>query len=141
MAAFLSREALLAAFVEETAAKACTWGESDCAMMAAEWVARARGLDASRIIRGRYRDALTARRLCKREGGFMSIVARSLDGAGLDRTDAPRTGDVGVIEVPSGETAGGVGGVMGIRFGGLWIVRAEQGVAARPWPFVAAWQV
>ncbi len=118
------------------------WGETDCCIVLADWVRRARGLDydPAESVRWTY-DSLAS---CHREVGWIrdpvAAVASILEGVvGLRRTDTPRRGDVGVV-------LGVVGGretPVGAAFSGeRWISKAEHGITVhRPRQVLAAWDV
>lgn len=118
------------------------WGESDCCILLADWVRRARGLDYDPVdhLRWTY-DSLAT---CHKEVGWLrdpvGAVGAVLEGrVGLRRTDTPRRGDVGVVlgMVDGRETP------VGAAFTGeRWITKAPRGITAhRPRRVLAAWDV
>jgi hypothetical protein len=118
------------------------WGESDCCILLADWVRRARGLDYDPAERVRWTyDSLAT---CHKEVGWLrdpvGAVGAILEGVvGLRRTDTPRRGDVGVVLaiVDGREMA------VGAAFTGeRWISKAQNGITVhRPRRVLAAWDV
>lgn len=118
------------------------WGETDCCIVLADWVRRARGLDydPAESVRWTY-DSLAS---CHRQVGWLrdpvAAVGSILEGVvGLERTDTPSRGDVGVVLgcVEGRETP------VGAAFTGRqWISKAEHGITVhRPRQVLAAWDV
>jgi hypothetical protein len=115
------------------------WGVSDCMLAVADYVNAIVGGDCAARYRGKYKTA----RQCMRVSRFHEDAVRPMrlcfGGAGLSETNAPKRGDVGVIEILSDR-----GAVMngGICLGDQWAIRAETGVIiTRPLRVVAAWNV
>lgn len=131
----LSRERRLAAYLSHSARKPFAWGSHDCCLFVAGWIEAERGECPAGGFRGRYRTALGAARLIHRAGGFTPFLARLAATAGLCRTEAPRPGDVGVVD------AGGEP-VAAIRTRIGWAaIKSSGGYAVRPWPCLQAWEV
>lgn len=97
-----STEARLAAFLRETAAKSLVWGQHDCGLWLADWIAYWLGVDdPASDLRGRYHDAES----CQRAIGsvaYPTLVGRLARRAGLRMTRTPEIGSVGVVSGPSG---------------------------------------
>lgn len=131
----------LSAFLDEAAGWSHAWGEHDSMLLIADWMVRATGRDPAAAWRGRYRTALGARRIIKREGGKTALLQAAFDAAGCARRIHPgeaRAGDVGLVEVLTAcgkiEPAGAICG------GALWMVQGVRGLIAGPVEAVAAWR-
>jgi len=102
------------------------WGECDCMLVLADWVAEVRGVDPAAEIRGQYWDALS----CERLTGFITApveaAARFFDTAGLERTDTPARGDIGVLRLAGERHAVGA-----LWNGAAWIMKGEAGATSR----------
>lgn len=100
----------------------------------------ATGADPAAKYRGTYGTPQQARAVWRRNG-FMSTIGDALDGIGLERTQDPQPGDVGVIDIPRRELVPVIGAVMGIRVGNLWAVPAAHGMRIADYRTVTAWRV
>lgn len=73
------------------------WGQTDCVLVLADWVARVTGVDPAAEVRMTYTDAAE----CQKATGFLRDPVGTLDRfaglAGLSRADRPARGDVAVI--------------------------------------------
>jgi len=125
----------LSVFLRAAARADFAWGACDCALVMADWCRRARGIDPAARLRGRYRTARGALRAVRRRGGFEAAVRALMDEAGFAITDAPRPGDVGLIEHPI------AGLVCAIRCAPGWAVKSPAGVALGAFPTRVAWRV
>jgi hypothetical protein len=68
---------LLAEFIEKRRHMAFEWGTHDCCLFVCDAVLAITGIDpAQDVFRGKYRDALGARRLLRRHGGVEKIAAK-----------------------------------------------------------------
>lgn len=119
------------------------WGGlsgDDCTTFCARWIEYSIGIDPAAPFRGSYTDAAGAEEVLRSFGGLVAFVDRHLAAVGLERTDEPQTGDVGVIVAPSA-LDGEFKHIAAIRFGPLWMTLSPAGVCARRADFVAAWRV
>lgn len=130
-----TRNERLTAFLAEGARTPFVWGVRDCAMWVADWIAAERGADPAHDLRGTFRCHLGSARLQRRSGGLTTLVAGPLAAGGLVETDKPAAGDVGVVMTKAGEIAGICMG------GGLWAVKAKDGVAVAPAALIKAWSI
>lgn len=108
---------------------------SDCMLSIADYLVDATGIDCATRYRGRYRSA----RECAKLSGYLrdpvKPFADCVAEIPLAETDAPRRGDVGVIDT-------GAGVVGAICLGDQWALRGEAGVVfGRPLRVLAAWSV
>ncbi|MEH6676124.1 DUF6950 family protein [Phenylobacterium sp.] len=127
---------MLDQFLEDAAARSFRDGEWDCQLFPAEWVRRVTGLDPAAEWRGRYRTVLGRERILKREGGPLAVMTRGAESVGLQRTNDPRRGDVGLIRV-AGRHYGAV--CLGARWA---VVDAMRGLAVtKPDAVLRAWEV
>lgn len=110
------------------------WGERDCALWACSWVAEARGIDPAAKWRGVCNDGRHAARIIAEAGSLLAICREAFGAAGLQETDAPEPGDIGVIDTP-------VGQAVVIRTKRGWAWKSEKGLTVVPSPYLAAWKV
>ena len=125
----------LSAFLRAMARADFAWGRCDCAITMADWCRRACGIDPAAPLRGHYRTARGALRTVRRRGGFEAVVRTLMAEAGFAATDAPRPGDVGLIEHPV------AGPACAIRCALGWAVKSPAGLALGDFPTRAAWRV
>jgi hypothetical protein len=128
----------LARFLAEAARRPLVFGEFDCGLWLADWVRESRGIDAAAHLRGRYHDARGMRRVLKREGGLLQVVAGCARAAGLRRTNAPNAGAIGVVETLG--LKGKRQHVGAICTGPRWAFISES-VSVAPAIPLAAWQI
>lgn len=84
-------------FLSSEAQKPFRWGVSDCASTADRWIKIKAGLSPLARAGLIYRDEYDATALLIERGGFPVIVNRAMKLVGFEKTDAPKTGDVGLI--------------------------------------------
>ena len=106
--------------------KPFVWGETDCMLVLADWIARVRGVDPASAIRGTY----DSRGSCQRETGFLrdpvAAVERCLATiGGLERVSAPRAGDMALILVR--EPDGRVSPCGALWLGEAWACKGPSG--------------
>lgn len=121
-------------YLAEGARLPFVWGVRDCVPWACGWVAQERGFDPLAAIRGAYDSRLSCARFLRRQGGLLALARREMDAAGLGETQAPRAGDVGIIETA-------IGPMGAIRAGSVWAVKTLDGVAFLETPHLAAWEI
>lgn len=109
------------------------WGASDCFLSVldhAEEVIGRRYPD-----RPRYRSALEAQRILKRHGGFQAYCELVFARLGLEATEQPVRGDVGLVDIP------GTGLTACVCLGNSWAARGEGSFTMVQAPAVIAWSV
>jgi hypothetical protein len=111
------------------------WGECDCSLAMADWVRVRRGVDPAATLRGRYDSAAGAMRHVLRLGGFERMGRSLMAENGFETTDAPKVGDVGLVDHPS------VGPVFAIRCALGWAVKSPDGVAVDTYQTIVAWRL
>jgi hypothetical protein len=128
----------LADFLAEAAGTPFRWGASDCCLWLADWLVTQGRPDPAADLRGRYSTPLGCARLLNKRGGVLGVVASCAAKAGLTPADAPRAGDVGVVEVitPQGRAPAGA-----ICTGPRWAVRGVAGLIVAEMTPLAAWRV
>lgn len=87
----------IADFVAAEAQKPFRWGETDCASTADRWIdlrTRKSPLAQAGLV---YRDEYDATALLIERGSFPVVVNRAMRLVGFEKTEAPQTGDVGLI--------------------------------------------
>lgn len=102
----------LRAFMRSARRRPFVWGEFDCCLFAADWVALCTGRDPAATWRGTYSTETEARALMDSAGGMSGLLD-----AVLHRSDDPA---VGILETPQGEACA-------IRAGNLWAVLTPGG--------------
>jgi hypothetical protein len=126
--------AVLDSYLDRASRWPFDWNGNECsAAFVGDWL-RANGNHAADAYSGRFKTALGATRIIRREGGLVAIYDRAL-GA---RTDTPRRGDVGVVEAP---TARGPLPTGAICTGDAWAVLTGDGISIGPARVLAAWRV
>lgn len=133
--------AALPAFLADAGERGFAWGRNDCCLILADWVMAARGVpDPAAHLRGRYSTARGCARLQRRLGGVFELVASCARGAGLERTDTPGAGDIGLTWQQA--TPGGRWALTGsICTGRRWACLAIGGLVSAPAEVFAAWRV
>lgn len=129
-------------FVAGEIPKPWAWGEVDCTLFPADWVRAVTGVDPAASFRGKYDSELSAHRMLKSAGGFVAAISAEMALHGFDETDAPVSGDVGIVEViVDRKGAQERAPVSAILVGRRWVVRAIDGVQAGSFPLLKAWAV
>ena len=132
-------ERALAAFISGLAARPMVWGQSDCVMMAADWIKSRGHADPAAPYRGRYKTELGCARLLSKAGGVLAMMQSGAARIGLQITDTPEPGDVGCILVitPSGRPS-----EAGALFDGrLWVTIGRAGIFAASVKPLRVWRV
>ncbi|WP_133251529.1 DUF6950 family protein [Zavarzinia aquatilis] len=130
---------MLRDYLESCCRRRWEWGSHDCTLFAADWVLAVTGTDPAAGWRGRYGSADECRARLLNAGGLEAVVARAMTAARFSETDAPVTGDVGLVRAPT--ALDGMGVVSAIRQGDLWVVRGIRRLLAAPFPTARAWRV
>jgi hypothetical protein len=91
-------------FAEERRKLPFVWGQNDCCLFAANWVAKLTGVDPAASLRGKYTTAAGAARIIKRRGGMQAMVGKICAGHGWPMVNPKlaRRGDVVLIEQATG---------------------------------------
>ncbi|MET8524104.1 hypothetical protein [Nocardioides sp. NPDC004968] len=125
----------LAKYLRAGAARPFCWDSCDCCSWACGWVALRRGVDPSARWRGRYRTARGALLQIRRAGGdLLDVASEAMADAGLVPTEAPRPGDIGVVETDRGQA-------LAIRTPTGWAAKAAAGITVAPFGCLRAWSV
>lgn len=126
--------AVLDDYLDRASRRAFNWNGNDCsAAFVGGWL-KENGNNAADAYLGRFKTALGAARIVRREGGLVAIYDRALG----PRTDMPRRGAVGVVEAPTpiGPLPTGA-----ICTGDAWAVLTGEGISVGPAKVLAAWRV
>lgn len=108
------------------------WGTHDCCLFAADAVLAQTGEDPAAEFRGTYSDAASALGLLQDLGGLPAVAARAGDPI---PPLCARVGDIGLVEYEGRAS-------LAVCAGPVWLVPAEQGLAALPIDCaIAAWRV
>lgn len=102
------------------------WGETDCMLVLADWIAKVHGVDPAAHIRGTYDSPGS----CQRETGFLRAPVEAVERClatigGLPRVDTALPGDIAVIVLPNGR--GGTMAVGAIWTGTTWGCKGPEG--------------
>lgn len=126
-------------FLREYAGRKFQYGETDCALFLADWLAVCGyNQDPAEGIRGTYVDEYGCHRYLRENGGLLRIVARKARELRLERVD------------PASAPAGSVGVIRyaGTHFGairthsGRWAIKCNDGIfCSNRHKVVAAWRV
>lgn len=126
----------LRALVEELKGKPCVYGETDCSIIPAQWVADITG---KTFDWPEYSTREEAEAIIEKAGGLVEVWKPITRKLGLvERHDTPEIGDIGIIDTSLGH----VGGIW--LHGQTFIWRAEEGVrvlGVRSHRIVKSWQV
>lgn len=115
------------------------WGETDCMVVLADYLIALGYEDAAAQWRGKYDSALS----CQRVSGFLKdpvgVMESAATSIGLNPTDKPSRGDVGVVQILDHEGLKVMGAVC---LGMNWAFKGEQNiVVGKPAKVLAAWKV
>lgn len=129
----------LSDFLRAGAARPFVWGEADCCTFACDWVLTRLGKDPALPWRGRYRTARGAARHLLRgagawplSGALIPISAKAMESAGLQPTDAPKPGDIGLVETSNGFA-------LAIRTRTGWACKSPGGITVAPFHAFSVW--
>lgn len=115
-------------FLTAGAALPWVWGVSDCTIWVADWCVLHFRQDPAAIFRGRYADEAGAEVLIA--AGLARTIAPWMPP--LRVTDAPRRGDVGIIDIRGREVAA-------IWTGRRWAFRTPRGLGECPTRAIVSW--
>lgn len=111
------------------------FGQDDCTVgLASEWVRERTGIDFGAAVRGTYRTRDEGLEVLRQRGGWVSLLDGLFTPAGIERTDDPMTGDIGIVSQMGEDT-------LAIRLRNLWGVRALYGFGAVEANHIAAWRI
>lgn len=130
---------LLAHFIDGRRSRPFVWGQHDCCLFAADWVALATGHDPAEVWRGRYDSALAAHRIAAPFGGIGGLVVHALRLSGAEYVGAKHAtaGDVIIRDSVQGD-------VVGVVIGRDAAFVAEFGLTFAPItddPYAEFWRV
>lgn len=125
----------MSAFLRAMARASFAWGACDCSLVMADWCRLRRGVDPAASLRGRYRTASGAMRYIQQHGGYETAARTLMAASGFATTEAPKTGDVGLVAHPV------VGPIFAIRCRLGWAMKSPHGVAVGDYPALVAWRV
>ncbi len=117
---------LLTDFLAREAGERFVWGERDCLLFLADWVAYRHGVDPAAHMRGTYSTAAEADALADSVGGYGPMIEDCLRAVGLGwmHPAVAQAGDVGLIQPrPTAPLAGAV------NIGGPWAARGPSGLS------------
>lgn len=122
----------LDALIASRMAEPFAWGTHDCCLFAADAVLAQTDADPAAGLRGTYSDARGALELLTALGGLSMVAARA--GEPVPALLA-QVGDIGLVAHDGRE-------LLGVCAGPVWLVPAEQGLAALPIDSAtSAWRV
>jgi hypothetical protein len=134
----------LTRFLNHAAATPFQWGQHDCLLWLADWLAERRGLDPASELRGKYSTILQAARIVREAGGMERLVDISTRAMGISRATPGARGDIAVIRVggEGGEHFGNAAGA--ILLGGSAALICQAGLVMprlADVDLIAAWRV
>lgn len=133
-------------YLDEVLAAPWSWGGLnggfDCCFFAGNWIRAATARDPLEPYRGKYANALSARRLIAAKGGLKTMIGVEMSRCGFEPTERAEHGDVGVFEMnlqsdfylTSRDTAM-------IKDGPWWVGLSFDGIVAAPIKPSIAWRV
>ena len=124
---------MLEQFLEDMARRPFRDGAADCILTVADWIVLNGHPDPAAPFRGRYRTALGRERIVRREGGMLSVMEAGAARAGLEATEGPLRGDVGLVRMGDHTLAA-------ICLNRLWAAKGP-GVVVGPAEVLKAWRV
>ena len=124
---------MLDRFLDDMARRPFADGEADCILTVADWVVLNGHPDPAAPFRGRYRTALGRERIVRREGGMLAVMEAGAARAGLEATENPLRGDVGLVRMADRTVAA-------ICLNRLWAAKGA-GVVVGPAEVLKAWRV
>jgi len=125
----------LAAFLRTGGNSVFAWGSRDCCTWVCDWVLARRGIDPAAPFRGRYKTVRGAAGFIRRAGSLAIAVSQAMERAGLERTEAPDAGDIGLIATSDGDA-------LAIRTARGWASRGLRGITiSTSATCIVAWKV
>ncbi|BDM66219.1 hypothetical protein NFHSH190041_36710 (plasmid) [Shewanella sp. NFH-SH190041] len=123
---------LLGHFFAQNSTRPFSWGEWDCALMAADAVVEMTGHDYAEALRFQYHSSAGALKLIQPYGDLCGLISHLLGQEPLTETLKARRGDVAVIMNDGRQCAGIVWqhGVIATGAGGLVTVPLSAAIAA-----------
>lgn len=115
----------LARFLQAETSRVMTWGEWDCGLRIANWLAERLGIpDPAAHLRGRYHDQASCEAMIG--SPYPLVIARLIRSTGLKRTVEPKAGDPAIIRQPGGAP------IAAIRTAHGWTIPAAKGLIRVP---------
>ncbi|MCH4542918.1 DUF6950 family protein [Ochrobactrum sp. A-1] len=125
----------IADFIAMEARKPFAWGETDCVSTTDRWIRLATGLSPLAWINRTYASEDEANSILADRGGLAVLVNRAMRAVGIEKTSAPRAGDVGLIFHRDKLC-------MAIHAGDVWFAHDENGLIGAPLNAVwKAWRI
>jgi hypothetical protein len=117
------------------------WGWNDCVTLCADWVCKIRGFDPAENFRGTYQTAGECQRVHRFFTDPVGAIAPHLSSVGIERTDNPKPGDVGIVLTPP--DGGAARPHMALFVGSFWALKAQTGevITFKPFKIIATWSV
>ncbi len=133
----------LSDFLAGAATTPFQYGRFDCALMPADWCYLECGIDPAATVRNLYNSDEGWKKLVRERAGGDDLADGLIAlwvGLGLQsrlaRTDKPRLGDIGLVEVPGHGVFGAISG-----FHGRWTVKLHSGLVGGYFKVLASWGV
>lgn len=114
---------MLREFLLDVAGRPFVWGQTDCALVIAEWWALNHGADPAAHLRGTYSTEEECLAVMERHGGVLKLVTELAEKVGAPLAVDYMPGDFGVVSAH------------GLSWGairtesGRWFIKARKGVA------------
>lgn len=127
--------ARLAAYLQQAMSAPFKFGATDCSKTANGWIRLEAGISPLDAAGYEYDNESQSRAITDAYGGLARATINAMRKAGLRRTRAPKSGDVGIVEM-FGKAC------VAIFDGRVWVSRDDSGLlAAREARVVAAWGI
>ena len=120
-------------FLADAAAKPFQFGDWDCVITLANWIAWRTGVDVAADIRGTYSDDAGWVAIVLREGGMANFISGRAAKVGWVRKESPELGDIGLLRTRDN-----------LRVGGIWDGRRfwakiGNGITGAPMAALRVW--
>jgi hypothetical protein len=122
-------------FIESGAALPFDWLSCNCGFWVCDWIRAKTGQDPVLKHRGKFTSSIGFQKFVVECGGAEAFSRSVASRAGLEETEDPSRGDVGLVVTGSGAT-------MAICMGqGRWAAKSQDGVCIASFPLITAWRV
>lgn len=132
---------LLPKFLDKSSRKPFLWGESDCMLDIADWLAFATKDKELRDVGSKWRSRYSTQQECEAllepMGGLVGAMKTEAKALGLESTDQPEPGDIAMVEGFGDKPMGAI-----MMMSGRWRVRTEKGfVVSHEFKPIVAWKL
>ncbi len=125
-------------YTMQAASKPWIDGENDCCTLAADWCVARGHSDPMERWRGKYDSEDGAREFIDDYGGLVALWLVGMADAGIEETETPEIGDIGIVQVLGKRGPELVGAICTGRW---WQMRSPRGIYAGKIKPLIAWAV